>query len=104
MLDAGASVGDFGEVVAAQFFLFFETEWAVVGRDYLQVILLQSVPEFFLVPLLAQWGRENVFRSFESGYVEILDGKIEILRTSLGIHGKASIAGFANFFEGVVTA
>ena len=42
MLDAGAAVGNFGEVVAAHFFLFLEAERAVIGRDDLQVVVLRA--------------------------------------------------------------
>ena len=104
MLDAGAAVGDFGEVVAAQFFLFLEAEWAMVGGNYLQMIALQSVPQFFLMPFFAQRRRENVLRAFEAGDVDVFEGKIEILRTGFRIDGKSAITGLAHFFERVVAA
>src|SRR4029077_14178646 len=52
MLDPGPSVGNLGEIIASQFLLFLETEWAVVSGNHLQVIAFQSIPEFFLMPLL----------------------------------------------------
>ena len=70
----------------------------------MQVILLQSVPEFFLMPLFAQRRSENVLRAFEAGRVHVFERKIQILRTGFGVNGKAAIAGFANFFQRVVAA
>jgi hypothetical protein len=35
VFDAGAAVGDLGEIVFAKNLLVFETEWAVVGGDHL---------------------------------------------------------------------
>ena len=46
ILDAGAAVGDLGEIVLAENLLVFEAERAVVGGDHLQVIVLEAVPEF----------------------------------------------------------
>ena len=45
----------------------------MIGGDDLEVIAFQAVPEFFLMPLLAQGWSENIFRAFESGSVEVLD-------------------------------
>src|SRR5919204_3184077 len=45
MLDPGAAVGNLGEVADAEFLLIFKTEWTMIGRDDLQVIVLQSLPE-----------------------------------------------------------
>jgi len=71
MLNAGAAVGNFGEVVAAQLFLFFEAERAVVGGDDLQMIVGEAVPEFFLVPFFAERRSEDILGSLESGGVHI---------------------------------
>src|SRR6185437_14472170 len=66
VLDARPAVGNFREVVLAEFFLFLQAEGAMVGGNHLQSVLRQPLPEFFLVPFLAQRRRENVFRAFES--------------------------------------
>src|SRR5580698_7101341 len=76
MLHAWAAVGNLGEVVFAQFFLFFEAEWAVVSGNDLQMNPLQSIPQFFLMPLLAQRRSENIFRAFKSGRIHVLERQI----------------------------
>ena len=76
MLHAGPAIGNFREVIASHFLLFFETKGAVVGGDDLQMVTLQTIPQFFLMPLLAQRRRENIFSAFKSGRVEILERKI----------------------------
>jgi hypothetical protein len=73
MLDAGAAVWYFGEVVDAELLLVFETEGAVVGGDDLQCVVREAVPEFFLVPLFAEWRSEDVFGAFEAGGVHVFE-------------------------------
>ena len=102
MLDAGAAVGNFCEVVDAELFLVFEAERAMIGGDDLQRVLRESLPEFFLVPLFAERRSEDVFGAFEAGGVHVFEREIEILRTGFGVGGDAAVAGFANFFESVV--
>src|SRR5260370_2482787 len=60
VLDAGAAIGDLGEVIFAKFFLLLEAERTVIGGDHLKMILFQSSPWFCLVPLLAQQCSEYV--------------------------------------------
>src|SRR6185437_942594 len=43
VLDAGAAIGDFGEVVLTERFLVGEAEGAVVGGDDLQVVVFEAV-------------------------------------------------------------
>src|SRR6059058_4792112 len=102
VLDAGTAVGNFGEVVLAEFFLFLEAERAMVGGNDLQRVLRKPLPEFFLMPFFAQRRRENVLRALEAGRVHVLKREIQILRASLGVSGQTAIAGFADFFERVV--
>src|SRR3989442_10416161 len=102
MLDAGAAIGNFGEVVLAEFFLFLEAEGAVVGGDNLQRVFRKALPELFLVPLFAKRRSEDVFGAFKTGRVHIFKREIQILRTGFGVSGQATVAGFANFFERVV--
>src|SRR5260370_1240396 len=42
---AGPAVGDFGEALAAKFFLAFEVERAVIRGNFLQIAKLQSLPQ-----------------------------------------------------------
>src|SRR6185437_12702031 len=102
VFDAGAAVGDFGEVVLAEGLLVGEAKGAVVGGDNLQVIVLEAVPELLLVFLFAQRRREDVFRVFEgfAGHL-VFDGEQEILRAGFGEGGQAAVARFANLVEGV---
>ena len=39
MFDARSAVGNFCEVVDAEFFLVFKAEWTVIGGNHLQVIM-----------------------------------------------------------------
>src|SRR5262249_762987 len=71
MFDARAAVGDFSEVVSAQFFLFPETEGTVIGGDNLQCVMSKSMPELFLVPFFAEGRSEDVFGTFETRSVHI---------------------------------
>src|SRR5271165_756938 len=104
MLYARTSVGNFREVVAAHFFLFFEAERTMIGGDHLQVVALKAVPEPFLMPLLAQRRCENVLRSLETRRVKVLERKIQILRAGLGVYGQSAVARLAHFFERLVAA
>src|SRR5207248_9734923 len=54
MFNPGPAVGNFREIVFAEFLLFLEAEWTVISGDDLQMVLLQSFPEFFLVPFFSQ--------------------------------------------------
>src|SRR5260370_1694893 len=98
VLDAGAAIGNFGEVVLAKFLLFLEAEGAVIGGDHLQSIFGKTLPEFFLVPFFAKRRRENVFGAFKSGRVHIFKREIQVLRTRLGIGGEDSVAGVGDCF------
>ncbi len=102
MLDAGAAVGNFGEVVFAELFLLLEAEGAVVGGDDLQRVFGEALPEFFLVPFFAERRRENVFGALEAGHIHVFEREIQILRTGLGVRGETAVTGFADFFERVV--
>src|SRR6266850_8161085 len=102
MLDAGAAVRNFGEVVLAEFLLFLETKRAVVGGDNLQSVLGEALPEFFLVPLFAERWSENVLRAFKSGRVHIFQREIQVLRAGLRVGGQAAVAGLADFFKRLV--
>src|ERR1700683_3727991 len=67
MLHAGTAIRDLRKIIESHFLLLLETKGAVVGRDHLQMVTLQTIPQFFLMPLLAQRRRENIFRAFKSG-------------------------------------
>ena len=102
VLDAGAAIRDFGEIVFAQLFLFFHAKGAVIGGDNLERIARESLPEFFLMPFFAERWSENVFCAFKAGSVHIFEREIQILWAGFGVDGDAAVAGFANFFERVV--
>src|SRR5207248_10775959 len=104
MLDAGSAIGNLSEIPLAELFLFLKAERTMIGRDHLQMIVLQPVPEFFLVPLFAQRRSEDVFGAFKAGSIHIFKREIEVLRTGLRIDRQSPVAGFANFLEGVVAA
>src|ERR1700733_6308372 len=61
----GATVGNFREVILAENFLILETEGAMIGRDDLQMIVLQAVPQFRKIFFFAQRRSENIFRAFK---------------------------------------
>ena len=48
-------------------------------RRHLQMIALETVPEFFLMPLLAQRRREYVLGALETRHVKVLNREIQIL-------------------------
>src|SRR5262245_6966130 len=52
IFDSGTAVRNFAEVIAAEFLLFLETEWTVVGRDHLKVISAKALPQLFLIRLI----------------------------------------------------
>src|SRR5215472_15490267 len=104
VLDSRPAVGDFGEIASSEFLLFPEAKWTMVSRYHLQVIALQALPKFFLMPFLTQRRRKNVFGAFKIGHIEILERKVQILRTGLGINGKATIPCLAHLLESIVTA
>src|SRR6266446_4198636 len=79
VLDAGAAVGNLGEVVLAKLFLFLEAEGAVIGGDDLQGVFRESLPEFFLVPFFAERRSEDVFGAFKSGRVHVFQREIQVL-------------------------
>src|SRR6266478_5319189 len=98
MLDAGATIGNFGEIVFAHLFLLLEGKWAVIRGDDLQRVAGESLPKFFLMPFFAAWRGENVFRPFGARRFHILERKIKILWASLRIGRQSPVARFVNFF------
>src|SRR3981189_896568 len=102
MLDAGATIGNFGEIVFAQLFLLLEAKWAVIRGDDLQRVAGESLPKFFLMPFFAERRRENVLRAFKTGRVHIFEREIQILWASFRVGGQATVACFANFFERLI--
>src|ERR1700678_4398184 len=61
VLHSRAAVGNFCEVANPHFFLLLEAERAVVGRNYLQVIARQALPQFLLMPFFAKRRCKNIF-------------------------------------------
>src|SRR5256886_5950538 len=102
MLNARPAVGNFCEIVPAEFLLLFEAERTMIGRDDLQCVSREALPKPFLVPFFTERRRENVFRPFEAGHVEILNREVQVLRASFGVGGEAAVACFADFFKRIV--
>src|SRR4029077_15841275 len=96
VLESRPPIRNLGEIVLAQFLLFLETKWAVIGGDNLQGVLDKALPQFFLVPFFPERRRENVLCSLESRRVHIFQRKIQILRAGFRISGQAAVARFAN--------
>src|SRR5258706_733880 len=69
VFDPGPPVWDLGEIAAAEFFLAFEVEGAVVGADFLEVAELEAFPKRFDVFLSDQRRGEDVLCAFEVGLV-----------------------------------
>src|SRR5206468_6815925 len=67
-------------------------EGTVVGRDDLQVVSRETLPELVLVPALAKRGAHHVLGYVEAGFVVVVDRQEEVLRARLGIRGKAAVA------------
>src|SRR5271157_3461357 len=65
------AVGDLGEIVLAQNLLVPKAERAVIRGDHLQVIVLQAVPELWLMLLWPERRGEHVL-----GSLEVRPGKI----------------------------
>src|SRR5580704_135637 len=104
MLNARTAVRYLGEVVASEFFLFLETKWTVIGGDDLQMIPLETVPEFFLMPFFPKRRGKDVLRAFEIRDVKVFDREIQILWASLGIDRKAAVARLPNFLKSLMAA
>src|ERR671921_51468 len=66
-------------VVAAQLLLLLHAEGAVVGRDDLQVVRPQALPQLVLIPTLAERRRHDVLRALEALAV-VVQGEEEVLR------------------------
>src|SRR5215469_6878857 len=67
------AVWNFRKVVFAEFLLLLEAEGTVICGDNLQMVPLQSIPQFFLMPFFAKRGSEYVLRPFKTRDVKILD-------------------------------
>ena len=96
---AGQAVGDLGEVAPPQILLAFEVEWTVVGRDQLQVVLEQTLPELVVMLLRSQRRRAYVLRAFEAGPGEVIKTQVQILGAGLGKGGGAVVASLADGVE-----
>src|SRR5205807_2536752 len=92
VLDSGQAVRDLGEVAFPEIFLTLEMERAMVGRDQLQVILEQTLPELIVMRLRSQRRRADVFGALEAGPAEVFQAEIQILRAGLGKGRRAVVA------------
>src|ERR1700730_10664002 len=102
MLDARTAVWNLRKVIPPQLFLFLEAKWTMVGRDGLERIARQPLPELFLIPFFAQRRREHILRALKTGGIHIVQGEVKVLRASFRVGGQSPIARLANLFERVV--
>src|SRR5215467_3210431 len=101
VFDSGTAVGYFGEVAFAKNLLVLVTEGAVVGRDYLQVVVFQAVPQLREILFFPQRRGKDVFGALEPGTLEFVDGEKQILRTGFREGRNAAAASFAHLIERV---
>src|SRR4029078_1599585 len=66
VLDARTAVRDLAEIVAAELFLLLETERAMIGRDDVESVRTQAVPQLVVIPFFPQRRREHVFGAVEA--------------------------------------
>ena len=83
VLETGAAVRDLREVVLAERLLRVPAEGAVVGRDRLEDVRADRVPEHFLVLLRPRRRRVDVLRAFEVRSLEVRVVDEEVLRAGL---------------------
>ena len=91
MFHARTAVRNLAEIVAAEFLLLLEAERTVVGRDHLKIIHAKSIPEFFLIRLVAQRRRHHVFRAFKAGAFVVGVVEKQILRAGFGKSGQSEV-------------
>src|SRR5205823_4276054 len=77
-------VWDLGEIAPSHLLLSLEMEWTMVGRDQLQVILDQALPELIMVRLGSKRRRADILRAFEARPAEVFEAQIQVLRAGLG--------------------
>src|SRR5258707_9195994 len=91
VLDAGSAIGDLGEIILAERLLVFEAERAMVGRNHLQVIVFEALPQLWRMMLLAQRWREHVLSAIEARSRQLFHRQQQILRAGLGEGRHAAI-------------
>src|SRR3979490_967336 len=87
MLDAGTAIWNLREVVSAHLLLLLEAKRAMVGRDDLQRVARQPLPELFLIPFFTEWRSEHGLRAFKAGDIHIVQREVKILRARFRIGG-----------------
>src|ERR1700687_724261 len=92
IFDARSAVGYLCEIVLPQRLLIFEAERTVIGGDHLQMIVLQSLPQFRRMILLAQWRRKYIFGALKAGPRQLLDREQQVLRAGFGENRDAPVA------------
>src|SRR5262249_32938650 len=95
VLDAGQPVGDLPEVALAKVFLALEIERAVVGRNELEVVLDEALPELVLVIRRAERRRTDELRAIEP-VAQVVEREEQVLRACLGERPDAPVARFAD--------
>src|SRR6202042_1641254 len=80
ILDSRSAVRNFAEVIFAELLLIGKAEWAMVGRNNLQIIRNEPVPQLGLVLLLPQRRRENILRLLKAlAWHLIFNGEKKVL-------------------------
>jgi hypothetical protein len=100
-LDAGGTIGDLAEVVLPQLLLLDHAEGAMVGRDHLQIVLREPLPQHVLVPSLAQRGRHHVLGALEAGLLVVVVTEEQVLRAGLGVGRQPQVARLLHLLERV---
>src|SRR5438046_3602955 len=104
VLHPGETIGDLREITSAQVLLAFEMEGTVVGRDQLEVVLKQTLPELCMVRWRPQWWRAAILGACETGPSGIVEAEVEVLRAGLGKGRGAVVAGLAHRGERLLRA
>src|SRR5260370_33348158 len=94
-----SSIGNTQENVLAELLLLLEAERAVIGRDDLQIVELQSAPNLVLIPLLPDGRSHHPLRAFESRLLVHAVIEEEILRTCLGVRRRSLVASAHDLIE-----
>src|SRR5687768_1062231 len=71
----------------------------MVRRNDLQIVHLQTLPQFGLIRLVTQRRSHYILRAVKSWFVVVIQREKEILRTGFGKSRNAAIAGLADLVE-----
>src|SRR5207248_3117534 len=101
MLYARRAVRNLREIITPQFLLLLHAERAVVRRDDLQVVRLQTLPQLSLIPLLTKRRRHHIFSALKARLFVVVVREKQILRASLSKRRQAPVTRLAHLSERV---